>query len=699
MEINIQKFSIMVQDLKLNLLTFNHPSQHQTFNFYLEPAEGRSPLQRHEFPIKIKDTFPDLPDDTQNIYTDFKIDAQSDTCLKVDLNSSIRFAKHYYAYLLHAYFKTVAHVTNINFVNDIELWFLDASETNAKYNTYLKFVIRVQIARLTDKPELLISYDGRAKVLKDNMLDEDYNTDQITWVIYKNQEYRFRDMDPEQRQELKEIYPILNRKLKAELAIKPQYKRNPNKIKSYYEKIDWFRKNYLITEEFKALLPLTSDDFHSLDQKRIFKTSTGSNLLKFAGERTDTNPNTGLNNHGPYSAAIKPLVKFIYICHEGDKAAAVELGRYFKGEANDSTIDEKYKRFKGLKKYISLSFSANKEDHITFANKENPIEEIRQQIKDKSYSSDTRYLALYISPYSKNCTDESKKKIYFQVKEELLKHGITSQVVTKEKIISKDFYYSLPNIAVAILAKLGGIPWQLKINTISKNDLVVGVGAFKSKKLGARYIGSAFCFSQDGIFKEFRCYPANDTRMLAGSIKKAIEEFKLNNPSAERLIIHFYKRMSRKELQPILDVLYTLGLDIPVIILSINKTESKDYVVFDHDCPELIPDSGTIIHIGYKQYLLCNNTRYGSQMPKGIEGYPLPVKITISSTKEDVVKDGASLKALVDQVYQFSRVYWKSVSQQNLPVTIKYPEMVAEIYPHFENQGINDFGENNLWFL
>jgi hypothetical protein len=57
------------------------------------------------------------------------------------------------------------------------------------------------------------------------------------------------------------------------------------------------------------------------------------------------------------------------------------------------------------------------------------------------------------------------------------------------------------------------------------------------------------------------------------------------------------------------------------------------------------------------------------------------------------------VKKLIDQVYQFSRMYWKSVSQQNLPVTTKYPEMVAEIYPHFEGGRLYDFGKKNLWFL
>ena len=56
-------------------------------------------------------------------------------------------------------------------------------------------------------------------------------------------------------------------------------------------------------------------------------------------------------------------------------------------------------------------------------------------------------------------------------------------------------------------------------------------------------------------------------------------------------------------------------------------------------------------------------------------------------------------KELIDQVYQFSRMYWKSVRQQNLPVTIKYPEMVAEMLPYFEGNEIPDYGKDNLWFL
>lgn len=57
-----------------------------------------------------------------------------------------------------------------------------------------------------------------------------------------------------------------------------------------------------------------------------------------------------------------------------------------------------------------------------------------------------------------------------------------------------------------------------------------------------------------------------------------------------------------------------------------------------------------------------------------------------------------TIKELIDLVYQFSRMYWKSISQQNLPVTTKYPEMVAEIFPHFEYGTLPPLWKENLWF-
>jgi hypothetical protein len=209
--------------------------------------------------------------------------------------------------------------------------------------------------------------------------------------------------------------------------------------------------------------------------------------------------------------------------------------------------------------------------------------------------------------------------------------------------------------------------------------------------------------------------PADNHKLLAGAIREAIEKYKEQHEKTERLIIHFYKRMSNKEIVPIIRQLKSIGNNIPVIIVTVNKTKSSDLVLFDKDYDRKMPYSGTYIPIGMDSYILCNNTRYKPtlngehteeereaerlQLEKQLKSFPLPVKLHLQSTDESIINDQEEVKKLIDQVYQFSRMYWKSVSQQSLPVTTKYPEMVAEIFPHFVGGKIPEFGRNNLWFL
>jgi len=65
---------------------------------------------------------------------------------------------------------------------------------------------------------------------------------------------------------------------------------------------------------------------------------------------------------------------------------------------------------------------------------------------------------------------------------------------------NEQYYYSLPNIAIAILAKLKGIPW--KLDTKFKNELIVGIGAFRNSEVDIQYIGSAFSFANNGKFNQ-----------------------------------------------------------------------------------------------------------------------------------------------------------------------------------------------------
>src|SRR5690606_14557613 len=151
----------------------------------------------------------------------------------------------------------------------------------------------------------------------------------------------------------------------------------------------------------------------------------------------------------------------------------------------------------------------------------------------------------------------------------LLKRDIPSQVIDPVKLEEQGEQYtnSLTNISIAILAKLKGVPWRLQ--TPVKNELIVGVGAFKHMATDVQYIGSAFSFNNNGRFNRFEYFMKHEVDVLAGSISAQIREYATVNNQPDRLIIHFYKTMSEEELTPIQKALAELGLPIPVFIVTI----------------------------------------------------------------------------------------------------------------------------------
>src|SRR4029078_5673306 len=127
-----------------------------------------------------------------------------------------------------------------------------------------------------------------------------------------------------------------------------------------------------------------------------------------------------------------------------------------------------------------------------------PVAEITAAIQQLQFDSQTNYAALYISRIKRDSLDEETDEVYFRIKELLLHYRITSQVIYKNNIDNPSFNYFLPNIAISLLAKLGGIPWRLYRPI--KKDIIVGIGAARSIDTQNRLIGCAFCFRNDGRF-------------------------------------------------------------------------------------------------------------------------------------------------------------------------------------------------------
>ena len=120
---------------------------------------------------------------------------------------------------------------------------------------------------------------------------------------------------------------------------------------------------------------------------------------------------------------------------------------------------EEWRKFHGLRKFWFLKKS-----------NETIFEEVKEKLDYFKGDPNVTYVAIYVSPISKDSKEHPQHNAYYKIKELLLNKEITSQVIYKEHIDKPDFYYFLPNIYVALLAKMGGIPWRL--NRTNNKELI-----------------------------------------------------------------------------------------------------------------------------------------------------------------------------------------------------------------------------------
>ncbi len=702
------------QRLTFNVLTFNHPSPDYSFYFYKEDGEGLQRVYHRLAPDEVREHF-GLQD---HYYTSFEKESEgafrvTKNCRPVKNGSfdkhgeevwireenqafSRALMKRFYHHRIQTYFESIDILIKANFVDDPELW-LPAETDDRDYSFFDRYGLKVQIAVVSNQPEILVTYEGRSKVFKRSVagLLSEISPDCFNWTLYENRLWKYGELPEEARRDYGNVYPVFNFQLRDALHLRTEAPDRSNPYLKYKRHISFLFNQYLNTEAFKKIIPLDCDNFIPVKEMNTGSVSDHTNQLLFGRSQKHVAPHRGMDSFGPLALPPVNRIQFFYIYH-ASHLQTVKLLHSFFAEGMHSEKQDVY--FKGLYGYAGIPFSTEARFSIPFHNMDDPIPEIESTIHNRVFKDEIQYLAIYVSPHSKSGSTTEQKSIYYRIKELLLKRNITSQAIEVQKIKNdRSYSYSLNNIAIACLAKLNGVPWRLDVKV--RNELVVGVGAFKNTDTGVQYVGSAFSFANNGQFNHFDCFRKNEVDELAGSILHAVREYAAVQNSLSRLIIHFYKQMNSRELDIIGESLFKLGLDVPVFVVTINKTESQDIVAFDDSWSDLMPASGTFINTGRGRYLLFNNTRYPNVNFNSRDGYPFPIKLYIKCTDPELEKDYKTIKELLDQVYQFSRMYWKSVRQQNLPVTIKYPEMVAEMFPHFEGYDIPEFGKNSLWFL
>ena len=568
----------MNEHLKSNILNFKWPASTPTISLTLDDIEGSHIIDKSKFSKQIHEAFPDIDLSTQDkIYATFDDSLTNAPKIKINLRDKreLRIYHQYLRHRLRSYFYEKGFIVGKNFVRDIQVWVPSIKNNTEHFNLYYKFSFKIHFQKLTDLPELVVAYDGTSKVLTKSVKEID-GTEHIKRCVYGQTTFNYQmPLDTEEQQDFynsiafDKAFPLFRLELARALDIPIDAPDKPvNKYQKYVTLINSFANKYLFTDEFKSMFSFAKDEFIDVPLNRTSHIDPRIGLLEFGKDenqnrQTSLVPKMAMNTLNPYRRPPIQNIKFFFVYHTSHKEGIKEFYDKLK-----NGVQAKKVYFKGIEDYVNIKCETSKDHFIEFTDESNPMPEIIEKLEQLSFDQDNiRYAGFYISPFDKYSPNPEDREIYVKIKELFLNEGIITQVVDYQKMILNienqyTFQFSLQNMALAIHAKLGGAPWKLAVT--DKKELVIGVGAFTNQGENRRYIASAFSFQNNGLFRGFEYFDQGETKLLAGSICKAIRDFTAV-AEADKVVIHFYKEMKKEELEPIIRGMNALKLKVPLL--------------------------------------------------------------------------------------------------------------------------------------
>lgn len=686
----------------INAYPFAWPTSPVKMYFSKQPYDFASKLHPHNWPRQIARALPGLkPAHEARIHTSFTVPHQAAIALELQLSAeNPDFVKHYYRHAIAQYFKGVDGIlTRKGFINETLVYVPDDRASNTQYVAYSTFSLVVAIGIFTDLPELVISYKGYTYILRQNLSQvlQKCEVANLGYVACGNRLIKYKDLFSQPRSEEFELLPMLTNALRKKLGMEWPARPKENRYKTYKTQVEKFFNNYLTDQRFRAIIPFTGNKMISLPPERVWRLEPKFSDMLFGKDslgnaQVNTDAFAGMKTSGTYEPAAE-LVQVFFIAPKAESETVNRWRNYIFGEGTD---------FKGFPAYSGIPCAASPDFDIYYTNPEEQLAEIVAAISLQERREGTQYFAIYLTPHSRFARFPRQKQTYFDVREHLFKYNIQMQCVTLQTAKSSGMALtcSLNNIAIAALGKLGGTPWAVK--PVHEHELIIGISAYTNPGTGLKHRASAVCFESNGKFRRQNAFTEDTPTALAGKIAAEIRRFRELYDNPKRLIIHYYKKMSRAELDPIMDVLKQLQLDIDIYVVTINKTESADLVAFDTTpgSQSLLPLSGTIVKVSNDTFLLYNNTRQTPSInPTVAAGNPYGLKLHIMCTNPVVMEKGLKVADIIAQIYQFSRLYWSTGKQQPYPITQIYTERLARHAAHTQRTDLPEAAKGCPFYL
>ena len=397
-------------------------------------------------------------------------------------------------------------------------------------------------------------------------------------------------------------------------------------------------------------------------------------------------PLSGLWKHGPFdSSKFDPKSPHILLMFRGSNRGAMTefFGRLVDGLPDSAFFKKGFRdlfRLHEIKHTLAVIEGESPEDY------ERALDSAIRQNTNRPFD-----LVLV------ECSNESEqfppmKNPYLRTKVRAMGLGIPVQCVRDSHVrATGDHDNTLGPLALQMYAKIGGQPWRLPASQSVDQELVVGLGSSLKRQNAwqnaeqSRVVGLTTFFLGDGRYVLGENLPAvaydeyfdRLLEYLEKTINQLSDEYGWKDGQNVRLVFHVFKPLKNIEVD-VVDALMKRFTRFNIVFAFVTVSLKHPWMMYQ----KLERDGRrTVIEASERATNLILGDRSCLVQLKGNKDRtnwkhrpPLPVKIQVheKSTYDD-------LQYIAQQVMDFSCLSWIGFFPSELPVTISYSKLMADL--------------------
>jgi Piwi domain len=412
----------------------------------------------------------------------------------------------------------------------------------------------------------------------------------------------------------------------------------------------------------------------------------------FGGDREGGNQFFGLREHGPYQAA-PPNNRLVFMFSPEDRERSQHLFRALRGDL--------YSTFPGMEAMFGAGIGRENVSGMAvpgFTNSE--LQAACTTLKAEFPNE--RVLPLALVPLTKHTSDEETAR-YNAAKHAFISQGLPSQFVDRQRTLERNgLKWLISNIALALFAKMGGVPWRIKPST--NRCLIVGIGQAHRKIENhiARYIAYSVLTDSTGGYETIKVLgdSSNEGEYLSALRDNLRQVLISHGTQYDSFVIHVTFRMRDRDVAAIKDLLGDLkgtdGANHEFVAIKFN--DKNDFFGFSLDHNSRVPYEGTVVPLSKREYLMWfSGLGLGdSKVPKHPER-PVHIRILFP----EIPLPEVDLKRLLQDAMNIAGANWRGFNAKSLPISIYYAKIIADYYANFRKGNLPDVDFENVspWFL